>query len=61
MVIASERLGQTAYQMLEAIRLLTNDTEIAISVITVLELAHGIAQAATPLQRARRQQLRTAN
>jgi len=54
-VIAAERLGQTAYQMLEAIRLRTND-EIAISVVTVLELAHGIVRADTPQRRARRQQ-----
>jgi len=55
-VIAAERLGQTAYQMLEAIGPQTDDSEIAISVVTVLELAHGIARADTPQHRARRQQ-----
>ena len=40
-VIAAERLGQTAYGMLEMIGLQTNDPEIAVSVVTVLELAHG--------------------
>ena len=43
-VIAAERLGKTAYQMLETIGLQSNDAEIAISVVTVLELAHGITR-----------------
>lgn len=55
-VIASARLGQTAYQMLETIGLQSDDSEIAISVVTVLELAHGITCADTPQRRARRQQ-----
>ena len=55
-VIASERLGQTAYQMLEAISHQKEDPEIAISVRTVLELAHGITHANTPQRRAGRQQ-----
>jgi predicted nucleic acid-binding protein len=55
-VIAAERLGQTAYRMLEAIGLETNDSEIAVSVVTVLELAHGIARADTAQRRAGRQQ-----
>jgi predicted nucleic acid-binding protein len=54
-VIAAERLGQTAYQMLEAIRLKTDDAEIAISVVTVLELAHGITRADAAQRRAIRQ------
>ena len=55
-VIAAERLGQTAYQMLEAISQQKQDPEIAISVVTVVELAHGIARADTPQRRAGRQQ-----
>ena len=55
-VIAAERLGQTAYRMLEDIGLQGNDPEIAVSVVTVLELAHGIARADTPQRRVRRQQ-----
>ena len=43
-VIAAERQGQTAYEMLEAIGAQAADPEIAVSVVTVLELAHGIAQ-----------------
>ena len=39
MVIAAERQGQTAYEMLEAIGAQAADPEIAVSVVTVLELA----------------------
>jgi predicted nucleic acid-binding protein len=55
-VIAAERRGQTAYQMLEAIRFTMHDPEIAISVVTVLELAHGIARANTPQRLTNRRQ-----
>lgn len=55
-VIASERLGQTAYQMLEAISQQKADPEIAVSVVTVLELAHGITYANTTQRRAGRRQ-----
>ena len=55
-VIAAERLGQTAYQMLERISQQKNDPEIAISVVTVLELAHGITRSDTPQRRTGRQQ-----
>lgn len=55
-VIAAERLGQTAYRMLEDIGIQSNDPEIAVSVVTVLELAHGITRADTPQRRIRRQQ-----
>ena len=41
--------------MLEAISQQKQDPEIAISVVTVLELAHGIARADAPQSRARRQ------
>jgi predicted nucleic acid-binding protein len=54
--IAAERRGQTAYQMLETIRLAMHDPEIAISVVTVLELAHGIARANTPQRLTNRRQ-----
>jgi tRNA(fMet)-specific endonuclease VapC len=56
LAIAAERRGQTAYQMLEAISLQMADPEIAISVVTVLELAHGMVRANTPERRAGRQQ-----
>jgi predicted nucleic acid-binding protein len=54
-VIASERLGQTAYEMLEAIRVRASDDESAISVITVLELASGVVRADTLQRREWRQ------
>jgi predicted nucleic acid-binding protein len=54
-VIAADRQGRTAYEMLEAIGAQAADPEIAVSVVTVLELAHGIARANTPAQRAARQ------
>lgn len=39
MVITAERRGQSAYEMLEAIGAQAGDSEIAVSVVTVLELA----------------------
>jgi hypothetical protein len=39
--IKAERLGWTAYQMVEVLG--SDDTEMAISGVTVLELAHGVA------------------
>jgi predicted nucleic acid-binding protein len=54
-VIAAERQGQTAYQMLEAIGEQAGDPEIAVSVVTVLELAHGIVRANSGTRRTARQ------
>jgi predicted nucleic acid-binding protein len=54
-VITAERRGQTAYEMLEAIGKQAGDPEIAVSVVTVLELAHGIVRADTGARRAARQ------
>ena len=54
-VIAAERWGQSAYQMLEGIGQRSGDPEIAISVVTVLELAHGLGRANTLERRASRQ------
>jgi tRNA(fMet)-specific endonuclease VapC len=53
--ISSERLGLTAYQMVERIARLGGDEEIALSVISGLELAHGVARADNPQRRAKRQ------
>ncbi len=44
-VIAAERSGQTAYQMVESLG--SGRTVVGVSVITVLELAHGVARANT--------------
>jgi predicted nucleic acid-binding protein len=53
--VAAERLGKTARQLLEAVARETGDEEIAISAVTVLELAHGVARADTVERRERRQ------
>lgn len=42
--VAAERQGTSARQLLEAVVLKTADQGIAVSVITVLELAHGTFQ-----------------
>jgi len=58
--VAAERQGRNARQLLESIALLigalqTGDKGIAVSVVTVLELAHGVARADTAERRERRQ------
>ena len=53
--VAAERQGKNARQLLEAVALETGDEEIAVSVLTVLELAHGITRADTTERRERRQ------
>ena len=53
--VAAERQGKNARQLLEAVALETGDEGIAISVLTVLELAHGITRADTTERRQRRQ------
>lgn len=41
--VAAERQGKDARQLLEDIVFRTGDDEIAVSVVTLLELAHGIS------------------
>jgi predicted nucleic acid-binding protein len=53
--VAAERQGRNARQLLEAVVLETGDEGIAVSVITVLELAYGITRADTPERREQRQ------
>ena len=53
--VAAERQGNNARQLLETVALETGDEGIAVSVLTVLELAHGIARADTEERRDRRQ------
>lgn len=55
-IVAAERQGLSARQMLERLALQTGDQEIAISVITVLKLAHGAARANSPERLMIRQQ-----
>lgn len=53
--VAAEREGKNPKQLLEAIVLETGDDDVAVSVVTLLELAHGIARADTPERREKRQ------
>ena len=53
--VAAERQGKNARQLLETVALETGDEGIAVSVVTVLELAHGITRADTAARRERRQ------
>jgi predicted nucleic acid-binding protein len=53
--VAAERQGKNARQLLESVALETGDDGIAVSVVTVLELAHGITRADTTERRDRRQ------
>jgi predicted nucleic acid-binding protein len=56
LLVAAERQGKNARQMLAAIAREVGETEVAISVVTLIELAHGAARAETPERRAKRQQ-----
>jgi tRNA(fMet)-specific endonuclease VapC len=53
-LITAERQGRNARQMLTAISGSAENSEIAISVVTLLELAHGAARADTEQRRAKR-------
>jgi predicted nucleic acid-binding protein len=53
-LITAERRKQSAVQIFSQLRLLYGDVSIGISVVTILELAHGIERAKTPDQRDRR-------
>jgi tRNA(fMet)-specific endonuclease VapC len=55
-LIAAARQGQNARQMLATIARTTADTEIALSVVTLIELAHGAARADTAQRKQNRQQ-----
>jgi len=55
-LIAAERQGQNARQMLASLAHLLQDTEVAISVVTLVELAHGAARAETPQRKDKRLQ-----
>jgi predicted nucleic acid-binding protein len=55
-LITAERAGQNARQTLESISSKVGNTEIGISVVTLIELAHGAARADSPQRKAKRQQ-----
>jgi predicted nucleic acid-binding protein len=54
-VIAGERQGHTVRQILEQFRTGYGEVEVGISVVTVVELVHGIQRADTEERRQRRQ------
>jgi predicted nucleic acid-binding protein len=55
-LITAERQGQNARQMLASLSNQVGHTEIAIAVVTLIELAHGAARADTPPRKAKREQ-----
>ena len=56
MLIAAERKGRNARQALAEIAVRAAGEDVALSVVTVMELAHGAARANTPQRKATRQQ-----
>lgn len=54
-LIAVERQGKNARQVLVALTEKLNETEIGVSVITLIEMAHGAARADTPERKAKRE------
>jgi len=54
-VIAGERRGHTVRQILEQFRSDYGETEIGLSVVTIVELIHGVQRAGTEERRRRRQ------
>lgn len=55
-LISAERQGWNARQMLAAIARTVGETEVALSVVTLIELAHGAARADTAERKAKREQ-----
>lgn len=55
-LVSAERRGNNARQTLIAFSTKLGNTEIAVSVITLLELAHGVARADTLERKAKREQ-----
>ncbi len=54
-LVAAERQGQNARQILASIAGKITETEVGISVVTLIELAHGAARADTPERKSNRQ------
>ena|ERR1044071_3566726 len=55
-LVAAERQGHNAREVLTAVSSHLGNTEIGLSAITLLELAHGAARANTPERKAKREQ-----
>jgi tRNA(fMet)-specific endonuclease VapC len=54
-VITGERRGNTVWQILEYVKTSCGEIEVGLSVVTVVELTHGIERADTDVRRQRRQ------
>ena len=54
-VIAGERRGHTVPQILEQVKTGYGEIEVGLSVVTIVELTHGIQRAGTNDRRQRRQ------
>lgn len=54
-LVAAERQGQNAREMLASVAGKIAETEIGVSVVTLMELGHGAARADTPERKAKRQ------
>jgi tRNA(fMet)-specific endonuclease VapC len=54
-LVASERKGKNARQILTVIARKIGETDVGISVVTLIELAHGAARADTPERKEKRQ------
>ena len=55
-LIAAERKGRNARQALAEIAVRATGEDVAVSVVTLIELAHGVARANTPERKATRRQ-----
>jgi tRNA(fMet)-specific endonuclease VapC len=55
-LIAAERTGKNAHQALQEIAQRAAHEDVALSVVTLIELAHGAARADTPARKSTRQQ-----
>jgi predicted nucleic acid-binding protein len=54
-LIAAERQGKNARQVISAIAQEVGETEVGISVVTLIELAHGAARADSPERKSKRE------
>jgi predicted nucleic acid-binding protein len=54
-IIAGERRGYTVRQILEQLKAASGEIEIGLSVVTIVELTHGVQRAGTEERRKRRQ------
>jgi predicted nucleic acid-binding protein len=53
-IVAAERAGQNAHRLMTSIDQRITETQIGVSVVTLIELAHGAARANSPERASRR-------